>query len=540
MKQIRVVLCLAAVALCLEPCIAAANTAVPELTYEQTIIGCSQQIAQWNRQANWQETLIICVIVFGGVIAVFQSAKLQGAKTVALVLGGATSVLTGINAKGFSADYGTLRRAAVKGQAVVNDLNTIVSIINESHPTGRQLDEDNAQFAKNIEEFNSISTGLAGAVVGQIAAASSSIFRIPGVLAQSATTTAAPSWMTQIPSSSTSLYYVGEATASTLAAAQSASLKNALAQAIQDISQQVPDSSAGEIQSLVDGSYAVKDTSLQYDKQSGAYTFYTLVSISKLVLSLGRPTPHIYQQSGWAPADLTSEGSMVIALDTDGGVSSIQADSQGSHINLLFRLPGALKGAAVAADANYVYATANSPLGCTVVRYTQQSRSTDQRLIAVHKRCFGIATDGSTLYVDIPDDRAILYSRSWTSNPSAWTVSTTGALLTMVYDRFGQRLLTADIDGNAYSVSTSNGGLQTLTHGLGYVESLAVSDQYIIAASGRKLLFRNRSDNKGINPPSGIGSMPGGSLVGVAVDQAGGLWIADGDKKLVEGPFLLN
>jgi hypothetical protein len=76
-----------------------------------------------------------------------------------------------------------MRRAAVKGQAVVNDLNMIVSIINESHPTGRQLDEDNAQFAKNIEAFNSISTGLAGATDGQTtAAALSSLLRIPGVL----------------------------------------------------------------------------------------------------------------------------------------------------------------------------------------------------------------------------------------------------------------------------------------------------------------------------------------------------------------------
>jgi hypothetical protein len=224
----------------------------------------------------------------------------------------------------------------------------------------------------------------------------------------------------------------------------------------------------------------------------------------------------------------------------NGGISSIQSDSQGSHINLLFRIQGALSGAAVTADANYVYATANSLLGCTVVRYSMATHNMDQRIIAVQKRCVGIATDGSTLYVVIPDDRAILYFRGWSGNLKTWNVNTTGEFNMLVYDRFGQRLITSNTDGDAYGVSTTNGSAQRLTGGLGFAQSLAVSNQYIVAASGHKVLFINRSDNKGANPPSGVGPLPGGLLVGVAVDQAGGLWIADFDKNLVEGPFLLN
>jgi hypothetical protein len=316
-------------------------------------------------------------------------------------------------------------------------------------------------------------------------------------------------------------------------------LKDALAQANGEVSRQIPGSSADKIQSLISGSYTVQDTSLQYDKPSGDYSYYTLLSVSKLVLSLGRPTPNAYQQAGWTPADLTAQGSMVIALDTNGGVSSIQPEGQGSRINLLFRLQGSLRGAAVTADANYVYATATSPLGCTVVRYSQATQVTDQRLIATHKRCLGVATDGLALYVVLPDDRAILYSRSWTDSPNTFPMNTSNSLQTLVYDSVGKRLITADTDGNAWGVSTENGSKQMLTGGLGYVQSLAVSSQFIIAASGKKVLFRNRSDNKGTNPPSGFGPLPGGSLVGVAVDQRGGLWIADYDNKLVEGPFPL-
>jgi hypothetical protein len=539
-KRLLAVVMLAISVLCAPPFAAAATTPPVKLTYEQTIAGCEKQITQWNREANWQEVFIICVIVFGGAITVCHALRLRWAKTVALILGAASSILTGINAKNFNADYHTLRRAAARGEIVVNKLDAIVSVINEAHLTDQALSQLDAQFMKEVEDFDAIITDVSGTSEESSEAESASIFSVPRVLAQSGTTAITPTWVTQRPSSSSSLYYVGKGTDASLENAQKSSLSNALDQALTDASKQIPDSTTEKLQSLINGSYAVRDTSLQYNPQTRAYTYYTLISVSNLIFSLGRPTPVTYQQSGWLPVDLTAFGSTVVVLDSSGGVSSIERDSEGSTINLLFRIQAALRAVAVTADSNYIYATANSLLGCTVVRYSIAAQKTDQRLIEAQRRCAGIASDGSTLYVVMPDDRAIVYVRSWTGNIGSWEVSTASTLNALVYDPFGQRLVTADANGAAYGISTSSGSVQLLSEGLGYVTELAVSTQYLMASSGKKVLFISRSDNIGANPPSSFGSLPGGALIGIAVDQAGGVWVADSDKRLVEGPFFLN
>ena len=72
------------------------------------------------------------------------------------------------------------------------------------------------------------------------------------------------------------------------------------------------------------------------------------------------------------------------------------------------------------------------------------------------------------------------------------------------------------------------------------VQSIATSRLHILLASGEKILFLARSDNRGENPPAGLQSLTGGHIVGVAVDATDSLWFADYDKKLVAGPFPLS
>jgi hypothetical protein len=81
---------------------------------------------------------------------------------------------------------------------------------------------------------------------------------------------------------------------------------------------------------------------------------------------------------------------------------------------------------------------------------------------------------------------------------------------------------------------------QLLASNLGTVQSIATSRYHILVASGKKVLFLARSDNRGENPPAGLQSLTGGHIVGVAVDATDRLWFADYDNKLVAGPFPLS
>ena len=96
-----------------------------------------------------------------------------------------------------------------------------------------------------------------------------------------------------------------------------------------------------------------------------------------------------------------------------------------------------------------------------------------------------------------------------------------------------------DVTGKAYALSIPDGKEELLSDNLGAVQSMATSRFHILFASGTKVLFLARSDNHGENPPLGWPELPGGNIVGVAVDASDKLWVADYDKKLVEGPLPL-
>jgi hypothetical protein len=110
----------------------------------------------------------------------------------------------------------------------------------------------------------------------------------------------------------------------------------------------------------------------------------------------------------------------------------------------------------------------------------------------------------------------------------------------MTFDEIGHRLIVGDdTSGQAYAVSIPDGKEELLSGNVGAVQSIATSRFHTLLASGKKVLFLARSDNQGENPPHDWPSLPGGNIVGVAVDSSDKLWIADYDKKLVEGPLPL-
>ncbi len=110
----------------------------------------------------------------------------------------------------------------------------------------------------------------------------------------------------------------------------------------------------------------------------------------------------------------------------------------------------------------------------------------------------------------------------------------------ITFDPIGKRLIAADHSGKSYAISTTDGSNKLLAADLGWVSSVAASQQHILVASGKKVLSLARSDNHRENPPSGLQSLTGGHIVGIAVDASDSSWFADYDQELVQGPIPLN
>jgi hypothetical protein len=249
------------------------------------------------------------------------------------------------------------------------------------------------------------------------------------------------------------------------------------------------------------------------------------------------------EHSGWRPSDLASnEASGLFALDSSGGVSKLEPAKPGSGaIEKLFQIGGSESGYALAASADSVFVAVASSLGCKVYRYSLATKAVTSRLLAVKQRCVGIATDGTAVYLTMPEQKEIRYWDTWdASGWHSWPLGELSAPGYLKFDRTGHRLIVADdVLGAAYAVSVPEGRAQLISRNLGSVQSIAVSRFHILFASGKKVLFVARSDNHGENPPVGWPPPPGGHLVGIAVDSSQELWMADYDRKVVEGPLPL-
>jgi hypothetical protein len=259
-------------------------------------------------------------------------------------------------------------------------------------------------------------------------------------------------------------------------------------------------------------------------------------------LEIDLNAPRVFKQRDWRPGDMTADPtSGVFVLDSKGGVSRVYADQQSTHIDTLFRLKAAYQGYAVSASAESVYVAANSPLGCVIVKYTLANKAVAEKLPEARQQCAGIATNGTAIYVTMPQRNEIWVLESWeASSYRRWSVSGSQTLGSIVFDHFGNRLIVADHSGNAYGVSISDGASQSLASDLGWVNAIAAAEKHILVATGTKILSLARADNRGELPPPSLQSLTGGHIVGVAVDANDKAWFADWDKQLVEGALALN
>jgi hypothetical protein len=510
----------------------------PTDSFEKQLQDFQQQIRAWERQANIQVVCILAVGAFGVAVAALQSVKKTWSTVLTVVLGIATSVFTGINSKGFIADYRSLQRAATEGHAIVRKLDGMIAVFHLRPLEGKDLVKFGEDFQKGIDDFNQIGAKLeanGGVVSATLMPETPSL---PVVYAQSGVQ--APAWTAKLPSDSRSFYFLGVSSDPSLATAQANSFNDAVSRASQALIPGEPYSSDKSVITSVKDVGVVQDTFLNYDVKSGAYTYYTLFRVSQAIWSF-RPALTLYQRKGWRPIDLVFDPTAgLFVLDDDGAVSKATIDQQGIHLKTLFRLGGSARPLAATANAQSIFISSSSHLGCTVYQYSFTSGKTTQRLVAALQGCDGIAADGTAVYLVLPKTKEVRYWPNWeSSSPQSlpFTQIENGGVLT--FDRSGSQLIFVD-DGNAYTISVPGRKIQQLATNVGAVRSIATSSNHILLASGKKVLFYARADHHGENPPTAMRALPGGLISGVAVDTAQSAWVTDRDNGVIQGPFPLN
>ena len=236
--------------------------------YRQQIEECNQVIQSWQFQANLQIIFVVAVLTFGALITIFQGRTKGWTKPATLVLGACTTILTGVNAKVFSADYRVLQQSAIDGSQLVDQLNETLDGLGRP---GANEDSLKKQWLATKTQF----AGLRRAVLqGTNKTADFQVFPRP-VYAQSRV----PTWVIQPPSDKYNVYFTGVGEGHSLDVARQRSMEAAVATGADKLSA----ASGRDNESLrqILSSSATTDKSyFGFDNANGVYRYYTLLRVS--------------------------------------------------------------------------------------------------------------------------------------------------------------------------------------------------------------------------------------------------------------------
>lgn len=519
---------------------------------ERPIHACEQQVKQWESEEHTEIAMVIVVIALGVIISGLQGSSARWAKVTTLCLGMVTAILAGINPRIFTADDRTLKRAAFEGETIINKLWIIMDTLKDVNLTAQDRVTAKGEYLKKLEEFQKIGERLNGTMNDSASSnnGDKSIGLLTSVYAQSRA--AVPVWVQKPPADNTSLYFIGTAYDNSLTIAKQDSLDNTYHNAATALKLQIPNASDTSLITLIKASAVIQDTAFTYDQSAKKYTYYTLIRLSKEIQSVAESLPlsdlpqtkfTIFEAKGWRPEDLAfNSNSGMFVLDATGAVSRVAVDQQGvPHIEKLFKLDLDISGNALAADAQSVFVTSTAVPGCTIYRYSLVTKTLSRRrLFSPDESCVGIASDGKSVYLTVPSRGEIRYFESWDASSShSLSFSTITHPSILAFDNVGYRLIVYS-NGSVYAISLPDHKRQLLASDLEDVSFISASRFYVLLASGKRIIFLARSDNHRENPPAILQSLKKGEIAGIVIDPNDQLWIADSDRKLVTGPFLLN
>lgn len=517
---------------------------------QKPIHECERQVASWKRDQQVEITFIVLTIVLGAVTSGLQAWKKPLVKPITGVLGIIMAILTGVNGTVFPGDVKTLGRAIADGDAVIGQLWIKLNSLQSGQLSPADLKAATDAFATELGRFQTVADTLTGSTV---ATKTTSRNEIPDLLrvVYAQTPALLPDWTRKTPAETANAwYFVGTAVDPSLAVAKQNSPDAALYNAGQALVAVDPNVSRSALLDLIKASAVTQDSAFAYDASRKVYEYYTLLRLNPQIRELVKALPAAsappittFQQKDWRPVDLTSNPtSGLFVLDRSGAVYTLQTDEQGQGaIKKLFQIGASEVGHAVTATIDAVLVAATSGIGCTIYRYSLVTRAVNTRAMGIRERCVGIASDGNAVYVTFPERKELRYWDSWAAASfHSWSLDELGSPGYISFDDPGHRLVVADDVGeSAYAVSIPDGKTHLLSGNLGVVQSIATSRFHLLFASGKRVLFLSRFDDHGENPPTGWPDLPGGHIVGVAVDASDRLWVADFDNKLVEGPLPL-
>jgi hypothetical protein len=504
---------------------------------------------QWRSSANIQIGLLIGVGVFGAVISALHRLNYTWAKNCVLLLGLLSSAFTVINNSGvdvFSADYRTLRRAASETDLVVLQMEQILGTANQPSLGADDRIAVYQLWNQQVTEYTNIVHSIEGssASTSKVKSAGLKLLSLPAVEAQSEAT--APAWISSPPGSPTNFNFVGVGSDTSLAKAKDRSMADAREQIARAFTLRPPYAPTDTRINAVQSSAVPQDVYYRYDKSSSAFTFFTLISIARNLRDVLSPTAEI-QKKGWFPVDLAFDPvAGLFVLDQDGGIGQVTYTGSGIQVQQLFHLPHLPFGAqaiAVATRKDAVYVSTASAAACTVYEYSLKSKALKPTFVG-QSQCDGIATDGTGIYLAMPDAEEVRHWVHWGDRTyqSLGVPERTRASRYCVlhYDATAQRLLFAGASGNSYQLSTSNWKWSYLDSKVGFVHAIGSDWNRILFASGKSVLFYDRQSNTGVDTAPSLKETSRGTIYGLAVDSSDSVWIADHDNSTIRGPFRLN
>lgn len=505
--------------------------------FDRSIQDAEQQVERWELQAGIQLACIIAVGAFGVAVTALETVRKKWGRVTIAILGIATSVGTGINSQGFTADHRSLGRAAAEGRATIRRMYFTLGMLREHEPTPDDFNSFKEEFVRAMDELDQTRKKLEHrAEAGQLPGFGNSFVVHADAGGQD------PEWLNGLRRDEESFYFRGQGTAESLSEAESKSRQDAVNKASLELIPGEPYSHDKSVIPSIEKIGSAEETFFRYDKTSGLYTYYTLFRVSKRFWSI-RPVPAKYQQEGWRPIHLAFDPSAgMFVLDSDGVVSKVTIDQSGIHLKPVLRLPLANTPISLAVNTEALFVSSNNRLGCHVHRYSFSTRATAQRLAVPNEPCGSIASDGgNTIYLLLPVRKQVWRLQQWNSSfQSCWSFRDSERMGVLAFDRVASQLIFASESGSAYTISFAERKMHELTNRAGVVRSIATDRNHILMASGGKVLFYGRSSKAGVNPPDSMHVLGGGRISGVAIDTAHGAWISNMDHGFIQGPLPLN
>jgi hypothetical protein len=280
--------------------------------------------------------------------------------------------------------------------------------------------------------------------------------------------------------------------------------------------------------------------------------FECAANVPQKANSNDEPKATLLENRSLQPADLTSSPAGVFLLDRNGVIFRVSSTVKGPHLEKI--LTSSLQGHTgyVAASEKDLFVATDFKAGCLVSKFSLSGQPEGDRPLVAHyvpssQTCGGIVAMGDAVYILLPGSEEIRYWTAWNQRiPKSLSIHLDGsdALTSLVFDRFGQRLLLSRGSGNLYAAKIDgSGNLSPLEKIAGNTKatgnSISASENYILIASGKKIVALDRANNTMAKSLSVPNFATNGTLVGLTIDEQQNLWLAD-NKGTIRGPIRLN